>query len=666
MPTSRFKLFWLLVLLMPLCVTAEEIPESPHEELTPEELERERLLPIAAEEAYLDNDLDQLLITGANRDLASTPYAVEVISGTRLRELACATLADALAFELGCYPDQRYRLGQNAGLSLRLAPTRHTTILIDGIPVHHGTTWLEALALIPLNLVRRVEILRSPGGGLYSNSLGGVINVVTRNPNRLTLALAELAGGGGSFENQLYWGRFENRSAFVTYKVGGLKWSGAGAEVGFDRDGGSLDAEVRFDLSGIRPGEPYNGAEVGLYLRSWYGRSEDRFSLNPTNYHDNLNRTTYGLFGQLPFQQWGLLHGEFNLIDDKRVRQVIDSDDNDDEETPPEVSPGSYNCRTTNGLLRLDATLWNDGRFGLLLDGFHEYSLSFVEPDYWNLGGAVSFEQGFFGGLTQLHSALRYDQHSRFGGFFTGRGGLLQGLPHRHGTDALFVNFSTGYRLPSLEERSFSTAELLPETGWLAEAGLRFTRLAPLKLEFTAFQRQVENAILPGETVVNLTDSQTARGLEAELIFGLDPLSVGSQSTRRAEDTDWTLPLNIRLSLSTVWENDDPAPYHLARGTVGYQQQFFGGDLTARLESTTIWLSRLPNLGYPGLPDGAAEDYTNTASLTHDFALKLRLIDFELALRLNHLIGGDLTVDELGRITPPISFNASFAWVFYD
>ncbi|MCD4733623.1 TonB-dependent receptor plug domain-containing protein, partial [bacterium] len=612
---------------MSLNALAEEIPESPYEELTPEELERERLLPIAAEEAYLDNDLDQLLITGATRDIASTPYAVEVITGARLRELSYATLADALAFELGCYPDQRYRLGQNAGLSLRLSPTQHTTIRIDGIPSHHGTTWQETLALIPLNLVRRVEILRSPGGGLYSNSLGGVINVVTRNPNRLTLALAELAGGGGSFENQLYWGRFENRSAFVTYKVGGLKWSGAGAEAGFDRDGGSLDAEVRFDLSGIRPGEPYNGAEFGLYLRSWYGRNEDRLSLNPNNYHDNLNRTTYGLFGQLPFQQWGLLHGEFNLIDDKRSRRVIDSDNNDEneDEVESEIFPGSYHSRTINGLLRLNATPWSDGRFGLLLDGFQEYSLDFTESEYWNLGGGVSFEQGFFGGLTQLHSALRYDQHSYFGGFITGRGGLLQGLPHRHGTDAIFVNFSSGYRLPSLEERSFSNKELVPETGWLAEAGLRFTRFAPLKLEFTAFQRQVENAILPGETVVNQPSSQISRGLEAELLFGLDPFSAGSQSTRPAEDASWTLPLNIRLSLSTVWEDDDPAPYHLARGTIGYQQRFFSGDLTARLESTTSWLSRLPNLGYPGLPTDAAADYTNTAPLTHDFSLKLRL-----------------------------------------
>ena len=268
--------------------------------------------------------------------------------------------------------------------------------------------------------------------------------------------------------------------------------------------------------------------------------------------------------------------------------------------------------------------------------------------------------------MTQLHSALRYDQHSGYGGFLTGRGGLLHGLPHRHGTDALFINLSTGYRLPSLEERSFSMTELLPETGWLAEAGLRFTRLTPLKLEFTAFQRQVENAILPGETVINLADSYLARGLEAELVFGLDPLAVGSQSTRQAEDDSWILPLNIRLSLSTVWENDDPTPYHLARGAIGYQQQFFGGDLIARLESITSWLSRLPNLGYPGLPDDATESYTNAAPLSHDFSLKLRIIDFELALRLTHLIGGDLSVDELGRITPPIAFNASFAWVFYD
>ncbi|MBD3371885.1 MAG: TonB-dependent receptor plug domain-containing protein [Candidatus Coatesbacteria bacterium] len=655
----------LSILMVAGAVAQQDLPEKPRPELTPEQLERDRLLAEAFHEAYLEDDLtDSLIIGGSLRNVESTPFAVSVISGARLREFNYAGLADALAFEAGLYPDQRYRLGDNGGLAVRGHSTQHLRVYIDGLPVDHGVWWSEALARIPLNLVRRVEILRTPGGGLYAGAPGGVINVVTRSARRPTLAVAQVGGGSGTYNDQSYWGRFTDQRWRLAYKVGGSKWSADSAEHGLDSDGGDLDAELAFDLGLTQPGERYDDGRIGIYARSHYSRYGDRWSHSEAQRRDDLNLYSYGAWLELPLADWGRLRGDLRYNDRERSRSLTDYDQLFPGELP---EPSYYEADVYDGLLKLDLAPWRGARLGLTLDGWLEESTAYADDRLYRYGGALSLEQGLFEGLTQIVAAARYDEDSRCGGAPAFSLGFLQGLQHRLGLDSVFVNYADGHRPPSLEERQRAIGELEPERGWNLEAGLRVTRLDPLKLQLTGYYGGLADALSDeGAGLVNAAESRELYGGELELTLGHhdDPWiqgGIGRDQIEQKNDELRGSPLRLRLVGSLAWR-DDKGPWFMGRAALGYAGRFFQGDLTLTGEAHLSYANRILDTAYPGEP-GTTPD---TDLFTLDLLIRARVIDFDISLRLNNLIGGGMEFDGLGRLTAPPGFHLSFSWVFYD
>ncbi len=650
------------------------IPEAPTRELTPEEIERDRLLETAYPEAYLDSDEELMLVaSGSVRRTESTPFAVTVITGARLREMAYTTLADALVGLVGLYPDWRYRMGQYAGVGIRCSPTQRVRVLMDGMPLNHGSNWLEALSLVPLNLIRRVEILRGPGGGLYASGLGGVINVVTRNPQRLTLSLAEAAGGSGSFNNQRYWGRFSSTVWIVGYKVGGYKWNHIGGMDEFERDGGSLDLEVRFDLSKPEPGEFVEGAQIGLCVRTHYSRAGDRWSLNRPQWQDDINLYHYGAFAWVPLGDWGDWRLEVRYGESERSRYPLDQDYRFRSEDQRELDASYYTKNSIDAAARLDVSPWRGGRLGLILDGYREGSGNLQSLGPYNLGAALQLEQGFFGGMTQFVGGVRLDQNDRYPTMPTLRCGLLQGFSHLYGTDSVFVNFANGFRFPTAEELDRSLGLLDPETGWELEGGVRLSRLAPLTCQLTTFYREVTNAILPGDSVENRDEITTAYGGELELALGPFTKPYLHRATARSTPGSfgWDFPLNLRAGCSLVWDAGlEPVsveqPCFMLRGAVGFIETFFQNDLTLTASAVLTYLNQRPNLAYPGEPSVEPDPEGNLEHLTLDLYLRARVIDFDVSVRLNNLIGEAKEYSTAGRLTEPIGFALMLNWIFYD
>lgn len=122
------------------------------------------------------------LITREQIDRSQTPDLV-----TLLRSVAGVELA------------QNGGLGTVSSAFLRGAESRHTLVLIDGVPVNNlnfGTATLEHL---PLADVERIEVVRGNVSSLYgSAAVGGVIQIFTRQPGPVPqLALSAQAGSRG-------------------------------------------------------------------------------------------------------------------------------------------------------------------------------------------------------------------------------------------------------------------------------------------------------------------------------------------------------------------------------------------------------------------------------------------------------------------------------------
>ncbi len=86
--------------------------------------------------------------------------------------------------------------GTLASVFIRGAESRHTLVLIDGVPVNNLNFSLAALEHLPLSNVERIEVVRGNVSSLYgSAALGGVIQIFTRDAGAQPYASLKLQAG---------------------------------------------------------------------------------------------------------------------------------------------------------------------------------------------------------------------------------------------------------------------------------------------------------------------------------------------------------------------------------------------------------------------------------------------------------------------------------------
>jgi vitamin B12 transporter len=141
------------------------------------------LSPLLAGPALSQSVPDQVVITasGNQQSLRDALPAATVIEAEQIRASGASELGVLLARELGLDIARAGGAGQPVSVFMRGMESRHTLVLIDGVPAtgeSFGTALIEA---IPLDAIERIEIVRGNVSALYgSNAVGGVIQVFTR------------------------------------------------------------------------------------------------------------------------------------------------------------------------------------------------------------------------------------------------------------------------------------------------------------------------------------------------------------------------------------------------------------------------------------------------------------------------------------------------------
>jgi iron complex outermembrane recepter protein len=138
--------------------------------------------------------------TKVEEPLTEVPNAVTVVRGEELRRRGARTLSDALqdvvGLDTGNGSDNGPRL-PNVGL-YGIKEFDALLITLDGVPL--GGPFNPNLALIPVDDIDRIEIVRGPQGTLYGvSAFAGMIQIFTRHDAGGTWGSARV-GGFGAFK----------------------------------------------------------------------------------------------------------------------------------------------------------------------------------------------------------------------------------------------------------------------------------------------------------------------------------------------------------------------------------------------------------------------------------------------------------------------------------
>jgi len=468
-------------------------------------------LAIALEPTVLESP--QLVVTGEKRSVRveNSPVSIGTIRDSEIRLRMPTTINEILPYHsgvqmIGGQINIRGSSGYTRGAGSRVL------VLVDGFPVlasdNDGIYWNA----IPMQNIRRVEILKGAGSALYgSNALGGVVNVITTPISEQPHTTIRGQGGYYSVPSNPSW-RWREQPLIT-----GM-WS--------------VSHERQLDSLGVRAGLSYRSSP-GYSQNGWYRRWNvtGKFHLTPSentewNGRLYLVRDIHGVV-----TQWRNAHRPFNVplesvgdyltnhhlqvalsysdvvssrmahtwrtIYYRKAFQNYQHDNNDYSVSHTFSTEWQTDYQATSShLVTAGIEVTGDRIIADLWGNHTSYDVAGYLQDEWSISA-----------LTRLVAGLRADLLQ-----IDARPVLMQvnpkiGLNHNL-TDSWTVRASVGrgFRSPSISERFTRTRQyifqvapnpdLQPEVSWSGEIGTHYESSA-LTLDLALFSSRYRNFIDP-------------------------------------------------------------------------------------------------------------------------------------------------------------------------
>lgn len=213
---------------------------------------------------YLDEqalELDGLVITSNRQETRRrmAPSLVTVLGRDLFAKTHSENLSQGLRFQPGLRIEDNC---QNCGFNqvrINGLEGAYSQILIDSRPVFSALVGVYGLEQIPASMIEQVEVMRGGGSALFgSNAIGGVINIITREPLRseaqLTQTLTTYDRKVGGYSGPQSTTSFNVSLVSEDHRAAIMAFGQQSARAGHDYDGDSFTElpELRNRALGFR------------------------------------------------------------------------------------------------------------------------------------------------------------------------------------------------------------------------------------------------------------------------------------------------------------------------------------------------------------------------------------------------------------------------------
>lgn len=140
-------------------------------------------------------ELDAVVVTGTMKPVkkSESPVAVEVYTPHFFKKNPSPSIFESLQNVNGVRPQLNCSVCNTGDIHINGLEGPYTMITIDGMPIVSSLAAVYGLFGIPAQLIDRVEIVKGPASGLYgSEAIGGLINIITKSPDKAPLFTANL------------------------------------------------------------------------------------------------------------------------------------------------------------------------------------------------------------------------------------------------------------------------------------------------------------------------------------------------------------------------------------------------------------------------------------------------------------------------------------------
>jgi len=184
-----------------------------------------------------------------NETAAQSPATISVITAQQLKQWGIINLHDAISLLPGIVKNESY-LGQTTQTFRGITPglfNNKSLYLINGHPSYESLFGSTLLDYIPIEIVERLEVVRSPASVLYgTNATNGVINIITKQGAEHDSLLSFRAGSHSHRYGSIVHHRDGLSMAASVQRDDGYRYDGTQDEYGND-----VDMDYHYDLNNV-------------------------------------------------------------------------------------------------------------------------------------------------------------------------------------------------------------------------------------------------------------------------------------------------------------------------------------------------------------------------------------------------------------------------------
>lgn len=148
-------------------------------------------------------ELEGVVVTATKIEESTekVPASISVVTAKEIKDRGYQSVAQALGQEPGVYLSPV----ANGGISLRGFASSDILVLVDGQPVNSGWNGSVDWTMIPVENIKKIEVLRGAASSLYGGrATGGVISITTNTHEEGVHGNMTLSYGSSSTTKQVY------------------------------------------------------------------------------------------------------------------------------------------------------------------------------------------------------------------------------------------------------------------------------------------------------------------------------------------------------------------------------------------------------------------------------------------------------------------------------
>jgi vitamin B12 transporter len=450
-----------------------------------------RSMPCAEEAGpgAVENEPEEIVFTYSRQEAPKKEAAANIAVVTRedIEKLPATNVAEVLQYVTGVYVELNGGLGSQATASIQGSEARQVAVYQDGVPLNMLANPITDLSYLPVDVIERIEVYKGPASSAWGSSLGGVINIITREPNLSKNFKGQIISSYGQFDTMKQSAMFSGTAERLSYLLS-LSHQASDGFVPF--------SEYRQDAAYAKMNYCFGQASRASFVYSYdEGRNADPSGQYvpppyPKFWDDVFRRRAYQ---RLLFE--GPLAENINVTVEGRHQEFDGSVD--DVFTDRRMKYWEYSEDDWGVSARMSWDLGDANHFLAGIDGdWGQYDFSLYSKIFDSSNWAAYINDTYNLGRLSFTGGVRYDNNHDFGSAVSPSGGVAVRLWDK---DALIrAQVARGFSAPPsawAHDPYVGNPDLKPETALNYQIGCEARFLRFLHLEANLFRSDIDDYI---------------------------------------------------------------------------------------------------------------------------------------------------------------------------